>query len=151
VGDAQRKASGQTSPCVYIAIDMMLAVVLGDGFLAVPPLTALRQQVTTYCLVIPYLLPYTHGHTQYLHVPGVRKAIPVNVHRYRQCRLLKTRQLLIDTRGFTARPTRRTAGPSSAWPLSMLRLQAEYPSPDTRQCHALQSAVVCTVHASASA
>jgi len=41
------------------------------------------------------------------------------------------------TSGFTARPTRHTAGPSSARPLYMLLLQSEYPSPDTRQCHAL--------------
>jgi len=33
----------------------------------------------------------------------------------------------------------------------MLLLQAEYPSPDTRQCHALQPAAVRTVQASAAA
>jgi len=52
---------------------------------------------------------------------------------------------IVTTSGFAARPARRTAGPSSARLLYMLLLQAEYPSPDTHQCHALQPAVVCTV------
>jgi len=58
---------------------------------------------------------------------------------------------IVTTSGFAARPARRTAGPSSARLLYMLLLQAEYPSPDTHQCHALQPATVSTVQASAAA